>query len=123
MSRSPALPNVNSIASLLDRLVIEHLKRLDCIRSSNESGVATQNLVIGGLHSLLVAALTAAFDDGEYRCLKEERTVIAADLLASLESLVISNLTAGVAERQKLNCTDAPICARRLDPARLSARV
>lgn len=104
MSRPPALPNVNSIASLLDRLVIEHLKRMDCIRVCNESGAATQGLVIQGVQALLIEALVGGFAEEGYHCLKEERTVVAENLLANLESLVISNLTAGVAERQKLTC-------------------
>jgi hypothetical protein len=102
MHDSLHLPNVDSISSLIDRLIVEHIKRFEPIRACNSPAIATQVAVTEQLRYRLAAAFRTSMENHNYNVLPEVRDMLLGKMVSSLESLVMSNALLGFVEREKI---------------------
>ena len=94
--------NVDTLSALLDRLIVEHIKRYSFARENKAEASAHQDDVILEIRSRLTELLADSFGNLEYEYLGEHRTFRYEDLIAKIEDLILDNIRTGEADREKL---------------------
>ena len=102
MSSNARLPNIDSFSALLDRLIVEHIKRFEFARNGKDDAVATQDRIIVGIRDKLNNVLYEIVSISEYKVISEIRTFSIHELTSCVESLVTANALLGSTEREKL---------------------
>ena len=96
------LSNVDTLASLLDRLVAEQVKRLHYLSHGQADDVAAQGKLIEHLTRRIAELLHACLVDHRYDFIEEKRTFAAHALPRKLRDMVAHSFLLGALESEKL---------------------
>ena len=94
------ITNVNTLSALLDRMIVENIKRFFFEKDNLIENVNHQELII----SEIKKELEELFLTQDYRYLSEKRT-FAQELLVNLDELVKNNCHIGESDRMRLDET------------------
>jgi hypothetical protein len=96
------LSNVDTLASLLDRLVAEQIKRLHYHSRGQADDVAAQDELVEHLTGRITELLKACLADHRYDFIEEKRTFAAQALPQKLRDMVAHSFLLGATESEKL---------------------
>jgi hypothetical protein len=94
--------NLDTLSVLLDRVIVENIKRFFFDKDGKADKVRHQDAIIAELRGRVAALLDESLRKQDYEYLPEVRTFHSAEVIHGLERLVLDNLRAGEAERAKL---------------------
>ena len=108
------ITNVDTLSALIDRLIVEHIKRFFFLKEGRADSVRHQDRVINEIRQRTSELLAECLSRGNYEFLKEQRTFPAESFIEELEGLIRHNIECGEADRAKLAelRTGAPAAAR-----------
>ena len=101
--RTPKLANVDTLSALLDRLIVERIKRHYFSETESSQQVRHQDRVIAALRRRIAETFAVCLTQSAYDFLGELRTFPADAFIERLEALIENNLRVGEADREKLS--------------------
>jgi len=96
------IPNVDTLSALLDRLIVEHIKRFFFAKDGLRDKVHHQDEVLDSIRRRISELLQECICTGQYEFLAEYRTFPGDALVEELEDLIFHNIQIGEADRAKL---------------------
>jgi hypothetical protein len=96
------LSSVDTLASLLDRLVAEQVKRLHYLSHGQTDDVVAQSELVDHLTGRITELLRACLADHQYDFIEERRTFAVQALPQKLRDMVAHSFLLGAAETEKL---------------------
>jgi len=97
------ITNVDTLSSLLDRLVSENIKLYFFKKDNLKDNIDHQEIVISELRQKLSELFTEVLDSGRYKYLSEKRTYKPDDIIETIEELIYNDITTGEHDRANLD--------------------
>lgn len=96
------IANVDTLSALLDRLIVEHIKRFFFAKDGLREKVRLQDQSIAGIRERISDLFRDSMRTGRYEFLPEQRSFVTEALTMELEELILHNIETGEADRAKL---------------------
>jgi len=95
--------NIDTISALIDRLIVEEIKKYFFEKENREEELNQQVLIIAEIKSKLSETILECVSDGNYEYLSEKRTFKENSIVESIDDLIIHNLNIGDGDRSRLS--------------------
>ena len=96
------ITNIDTLSTLLDRLISENIKLYFFKKDSLMYNVKHQEEVISDIRKRLVLLFTDTFESKSYEYVSELRTYKPDDIVETLEELINNDITTGEGDRANL---------------------
>lgn len=96
------ITNIDTLSALVDRLIVENIKRFFFNKDKKLDKVEQQDLIISSIKSKLTELFEEVYMNKEYNYMSENRTFIASSIVEDIEDLITDDLHIGESDRARL---------------------
>jgi len=96
------ITNIDTLSALFDRLITESIKLYFFKKDKFDDKIKHQEHIIGEIKGRIVLLLKDTYEKREYNYICEKRTFSEADVVESLQELIVNDINVGECDREKL---------------------